>query len=426
MPAPRSPLQQALARGFVPGGDLHKELEGLSDYAVTTEDDARALVEAVGRLPAPLREEEPPALSTLHVLIGLFQSVESREAFDVLRAEGVPRLLEVFDDRLASGADDPGDLLFLLKVAAMYRVEAVVERVVSAVRRPVEPGSYMWSVIFGVFDEDHPYRLRLFHALRDPLPRGFVGVAYLDLANAVLREGHVSSHPFDTSEGKARLREFLTAADQASYAHSAAVALPFIGRPDRDGLLALAMDHPSVDVPLEAARVAGKLGSDSALRFLSRACLDPRSSKAAVAHLNELGQGGLIPAEALEADFQALSEMVVWLSHPNEFGRAPDAIDVVDTRELFWPPTGDRRDLWLVRYRFEPNEPGESAAVGVGLVGSITFALSGEAAADLPPEDLYALYCCWELQVRKDPRAPEERTVEAGRALLLKHNGAES
>jgi hypothetical protein len=423
MPAPRSPLQNALARGFVPGGDLRKELDGLGDYAVSTEDDARALVEAVGRLPVPSSDGEPPALSTLHVLIGLFQSVESREAFDVLRAEGVPRLLKVFDDRLASGAGDPGELLFLLKVAAMYRVEAVVERVVSAVRRPVEPDSLMWALIFGVFDEDHPYRLRLFHALRDPVPRGLVGVAYLDLANAVLREGHVSSHPFDTPEGKARLSEFLTAAEPASRANSATLALPFIGRPDRDGLLALATDHPCVDVALEAGRLAGKLGSDSALRFLSRACLDPRSSKAAVAHLNELGQGGLIPAEALDSDFRALSEMVVWLSHPNEFGRAPDAIDVFDTRELFWLPTGDRRDLWLVRYRFDPERPGDPAAVGVGLVGSITFALSDEATADMPPEDLYALYCCWELQVRKDPRAPEERTVQAGRALLQKHNG---
>ena len=33
-------------------------------------------------------------------------------------------------------------------------------------------------------------------------------------------------------------------------------------------------------------------------------------------------------------------------------------------------------------------------------------------------EDLYALHCVWELQSNGDPRAPEELSVEAGRALL--------
>ena len=413
-----SPLQEALARGLAPGGNLIEALDGLSDYAVAAEDDARALADAVGRLPAPARGEAAPRLSPLHVLVGLFQSVENRDAFEVLRADGVPRLLEAFDEQFASGIGDPGDLLFLLKVAGMYRVEAVVDRVVKAVRRPVEPGSYMWSVIFNTFDADHPYRLRLFHELRVPLPPDFLGVAYLDFANEILREGHVSSHPFDTPEGKARLRGFLTSDESASYAHSATAALPYIGRPERDDLIALAMDHSSSEVRLEAAWASAKLGSDSALKFLARACLDPKSAKVASTYLNDLDQGGRIPAEALEPDFQALAEMTSWLSHPNEFGRDPDAIDVFDARELDWPPTNDRRRLWLVRYRYEPDEPGKAPEVGVGIVGSITFALHGEATADLPPEDLLALYCCWELEVREDPRAPAARSVEAGRALL--------
>ena len=33
-------------------------------------------------------------------------------------------------------------------------------------------------------------------------------------------------------------------------------------------------------------------------------------------------------------------------------------------------------------------------------------------------EDAYALHCCWELEANGDPRAPDERTIEAGRAIL--------
>ena len=52
------------------------------------------------------------------------------------------------------------------------------------------------------------------------------------------------------------------------------------------------------------------------------------------------------------------------------------------------------------------------------MVGSVTFALFGEATAGMPPEDIYALHCVWELQQEGDKRAPKERTVQAGRKLL--------
>ena len=95
-----------------------------------------------------------------------------------------------------------------------------------------------------------------------------------------------------------------------------------------------------------------------------------------------------------------MAEMIQWLEYPTEFGRAPDHIEVYDHRRLFWPPTKDERDVWLFRYRYE--EEGGEPEEGVGMVGSVTFALFGEATADLPPEDIYALHCVWELQQEGD------------------------
>ena len=122
--------------------------------------------------------------------------------------------------------------------------------------------------------------------------------------------------------------------------------------------------------------------------------------------------------EELRRQVDALAEMAEWLSHPNEFGRPPDELERVDTRTLAWPPTRDTRRLWLVRYRYENPSPHGQAEEGVGLVGSVTFALFGEATCARSVDDLYGLYCAWELEVRGDPRAPEQRSSAAGRALL--------
>jgi hypothetical protein len=116
-----------------------------------------------------------------------------------------------------------------------------------------------------------------------------------------------------------------------------------------------------------------------------------------------------------------MAQMCNWLMHPMEFGAAPDEITQYDTRVLDWPPTNDRRRLWLFRYRYAPRD-GADAAEGIGLVGSVTFALFGEVTAGLPAEDVYALHCCWELQTNGDPRAPEQRTAAAGRKILAEAN----
>jgi hypothetical protein len=177
---------------------------------------------------------------------------------------------------------------------------------------------------------------------------------------------------------------------------------------------------------MEGAWASAKLGSSAGLKFLCRFCLDPNYSTTACNYLRELGKQDEIPAQANEPDFQAMAEMCSWLAHPQEFGRPPDSIVLADSREIFWPPTDDHRWVWLFKYRYESRsaDDGEEPELneGYGMVGSTTFALFGEATADLAPEDVYALHCCWEFEMNDDRRAPPERTVEAGRKLLAAEN----
>ena len=139
-------------------------------------------------------------------------------------------------------------------------------------------------------------------------------------------------------------------------------------------------------------------------------------------YLIELGAENRIPLHAKSEDFKAISEMCQWLAHPMEFGRPPHEIRQVDTRELFWPPTNDRRKLWNFLYEYPPREGKTEPDVGHGMVGSVTFALFGETKADLSAEQVYGLHCAWELECNRDARAPQKRTAEAGIQILKVHN----
>jgi hypothetical protein len=355
----------------------------------------------------------------LYHLALLFQNDAADDATRVLRDRGVPELARLFDAALALPDCPAEPLAVCCKIFALYAYEPGTERVAAAARRWPDEG--MWQVAFGLYgEENHPHGPALVERLRDPLPEGFAAVTLLDLANTLGRQKRLTGHPFDTRAGRLRLEQWLTDSDPGavSYAHSAAAALPFLSPETRTAPAALAMDHPSAGVQMEAAWASAYRGGTAGLTVLARMCEDPRHSAAARRYLDELGKGDRVPAAALDPDFQAAAQMCSWLAHPNEFGEPPTDITLYDTRELHWPPTDDRRRVWLFKYSYAGRNPDGGAEVGLGMVGSITFALFGETSADMSPEDAYGVHCCWELEVNDDPRAPRPRSATAGRNLL--------
>jgi len=415
----RTTLREGLAQG-----DLNAALAQVANSEVRTSDDAAAIAELVDAQAAQLLQETATG-SPLQAVLGLFQQVETHEAFVVLSERGLPSLRRLFD-RLIASERHSDYVLFLVKIFVLYRDQDDLPRIAQAARLPALQDRSLWSVIFESIDDAHPRRHEIIEILRDPLPRGFAGVAFLDYANSVARQESIN-HPFDSPAGRELLEAWLVDPDAGhhSYAHSAAAALPFVSEPIRSRLLALGLDHPSERVQLESAWASARLGSRAGIDYLARACLDVKVSATAVAYLEELGERNVIPARAKLPEFAAAAEMCRWLAHPMEFGRPPDEVAVVDSRTLFWPPANEPRQLWLVRYRYAGARPDGSDDVGIGMVGSITFALLGETTADMVPEDAYALHCCWELEVEHDPRAPAERSVEAGRALLRQAGNGE-
>ncbi len=202
-------------------------------------------------------------------------------------------------------------------------------------------------------------------------------MAYLDLSNAIARSGRLSSHPFDSDAGFAMLAAWLSDPDEErySYGHSAAASIPFLSPERRGKVLELADRHPDRAVQLEAAWAAAACGEARGYQTLQAACADPRYASSAMEYLRELGAEDRIPLHTGSEDFQAIAEMCDWLSHPMEFGRAPADIRQVDTRELFWPPTNDRRQLWVFRYEYPPRDGEKDPDVGYRMDGSVALRL---------------------------------------------------
>ncbi|MBL8821204.1 MAG: hypothetical protein JNJ77_01360 [Planctomycetia bacterium] len=419
-------LESALARGLAPNGDLIHELAQLSDYKVRTATSAHAICLALARLielPPEMPELPVPSRTALDWLAALFQQVETREAFDVLQLYGLPQLIRLFDERSTKL-----DLLYLLKLFALYQNRQGSERIIQGARDGLHADSRFWSIVFRQLELEHPYGELILNELSNPIPGGFIAVAYLDWINAFCLAERLDAHPFDTDSGRQLLKQYLTDSDpqRYSYAQSAAASLPFLHDASRQELLALALDHASTDVQMEGAWASAKLGSAAGVNILARLCRDPAYSKKACQYLRELDLPEAIPNDVLDPAFAAQAELVAWLAHPEEFGHPPDEIRLFDMRELYWPPTNDRRRVWLFAYRYAVDAEAEELHAnpyeqGVGMVGSITFSLLGETSPKMPPEDIYALHCCWELEFRGDARAPQVRDIRAGRQLLAQH-----
>jgi hypothetical protein len=426
-----SKLKAALERALDEPENAARYVHEVSDETVETADEARLVVRLLDQF--PLRDDayERVVGSPLHDVVCWMQMTETKAVAAVFRQHAAPRLLRVFDEGLRAlentedGFQLGGDLMFLLKAVCAYAPPGGLQRVVEAARSPLLRDGYLWSINFGMVGaDDHPWRDDLIDALRDPLPEGFAGIAFLDLANTVARTGTLPRHPFDTPQGHAQLERWLLDPDPAnySYGHSAAATIPFLGELARAKLSELAARHPDWNVRLEGAWAAAFGGDDAGIRLLQQACADPRHARSAMRYLEELGASDRIPLHTRAPDFMAIAEMCEWLAHPSEFGRAPTEIAQVDARELFWPPTDDRRQLWLFRYEYPPDEGETEASIGYGMVGSVTFALFGESTEDRSPEEVYGLHCAWELEMNQDPRAPEERSAAAGMRILATYN----
>ena len=119
-----SALTKALLAWTAKGGDLDKALPSHGDENVKTEDEADAVCAALRAFRARAQTSvKPPLTSPLHTLTALFQQVEDERAFARLKQAGLPQLRLCVEDALHGKGGREEDILFILKILAMYQEE---------------------------------------------------------------------------------------------------------------------------------------------------------------------------------------------------------------------------------------------------------------------------------------------------------------
>lgn len=255
----------------------------------------------------------------------------------------------------------------------------------------------------------------LFPDLLDRIVEPSLAAPILDLAGFLLRSGRVVSHPAADRIGTlnkllgavadrlARFEEdprsFGTDVDQVQAILGEAVALAvslcdavgLIGDASSIGELNKAAELRHRRVQCEAAGALARLGEGVGIQHLIALAAEPSARLRAIAYADELGISDEIDDQYREPNAIAEAEIALYLSQPQQMGVPPTSVEVVDSRRILWPSYHDPVDVFLVRFEYAF---GDRQYSNVAVAGPTTFALSADV-ADLPPEDIYAIYAGW-------------------------------
>jgi hypothetical protein len=413
-----------LDRWHKKGGRLADVLEKADpdDAVPHTESDVAAVAQTVERITAK-KEFKPEATADVAVLAELRDLIDDDDLLEAFDAQVPPSLIRWAQERLkqAGGFDEKEGSLFvtLLESLAKTHGQAAADLVVHAARQGIAPESHHWDGVFRAFDEDHPQTGRVWSAFAENPPQGYIGVLLLDAANQLFLDDWQGTHPFDSTQGVARLKSWLqsTKEDDHTYAHSAALGAAFVDTKQRGELIALALKHPDKSVRLEGAWSDVKSGGAQGLAFLKQACLEVHQSERAQDYLAELNHKDAIPKEALEPAFAAQAAMSRWLQHPNELGAEPLSIEVYHHKKLFWPPTNDQRDIWLIKFTHR-SENDAAPETHYGCVGAMIWSSFEDHASPPKPEELYLHHCTLELE-RDGKRTEQAAKADDAKARAL-------
>lgn len=255
----------------------------------------------------------------------------------------------------------------------------------------------------------------------------------LDLANYLYRQGRTQGHPAADrvallnhllGEVVGRLGHFeedphvfgndvdtvqATLGEAVALAVSLCDTVGLIGEQSSVGKLHQAIELKHRRVQCEAAGALARLGDELGKDRLLELTAEPSARLRAIHYLDELGFGQLVDEVHRTETATAEAEMALWLCQPQQMGVPPTAVEVVDTRRMLWPSFHDPVDVYLVRFEYNF---GERTFSNVGISGPVTFALSADV-ADLPMDDIYAIYAGWHAEHPGIVSVPADQFNEA-------------
>ncbi|MEM1228596.1 MAG: HEAT repeat domain-containing protein [Planctomycetota bacterium] len=180
-------------------------------------------------------------------------------------------------------------------------------------------------------------------------------------------------------------------AEAVALAVSLCDCVGLIGESSSIAPLRKALDLKHRRVRCEAAGALARLGDAHGRSQLLKLTSEPSARLRAIAYADELGIGEQVDDAYREPGATSEAEMALWLSQPQQMGVPPTSVEVIDSRRILWPSFTDPVDVTLVRFEYNF---GERCYSNVGLTGPAVFTFATDV-ADLPVEDIYAMYAGW-------------------------------
>lgn len=405
-----SPELRLLLADLLEGGEGDSEVADRNPR-IASEEDAIAVCAAFKQ---SLRENPQAARS----ISRLFRNVGSREAYRIFYHLGMPMVLDQVKAGVSKGEDD-SEAMNDVPLLVSYGYEPAFSLIHRLSRAPATCDSIWWTLTFPGLNLKNEDSRRWVAQLGEELPEGGAAASFLEWANQAMIEGELERHPFDSAAGRKKLMEYAsgTSEDEKESVANVAVALAFLSSPEE--LFDVMARHPDPIVRVETSWAKAKRGDARGLEELVALTGDWRLRSRACRYLEELGRAALIPDAVRTPRETALGEMAEWLMHPQELNGMPDELEILDHRELHWPPSADRRSVTLLRWKQRDRQ-------GVGMYGSVTWCFffskdMGEASV----LDLYAKHCLWEMR-EKNGKAGQAEDPATGRALLEQANPGEN
>ncbi len=253
----------------------------------------------------------------------------------------------------------------------------------------------------------------------------------LDLANYVVRSRQLSVHPgkprFDALllflGGIVRELELLEEDpkqfgssvdsiqrilfDSVSICVSLCDFMGLSNNPAAIGKLNQAIELSHRRIKTEAAFALAKLGQKSAEEMLLTLASDPLCRLRCIAYAQELGIEDRLDERWTTSLSKAESELVTWLSQNEQMGIAPQRLELVEQRTLYWPGYDAPQECFLFRFEYDL---GGAKFSNIGMAGPMTHAFA-EDLANVPIEDAFAIFAGWDVDHPDAYEVPESKLV---------------
>lgn len=381
--------------------------------------------------PETLSQSDPAIVGALLGVVHTLLLQDRSESALASISDLKPAAIEQIDQALPEQASNRHLLLHLLTLA---RTRESLQTLVGILKqRPPADWMNAAQMLSPLMQYDDWPIDAVFPEALECLSEPALAASLLDLANFLVRRERIERHP--AAEILPALNELLgqvasrlgffeenprafgddvqtvqnRLAESVALAVSLCDALALIGDESSIGKLNQTVELRHRRVQCEAAGALAKLGDEAGRKRLMELANDPAARLRAIAYADELGFGEEIDSAFRTPNATAEAEMALWLSQPHQAGVPPTNVEVVASRRMLWPSFDDPVDVTLVRFEYNL---GDRAYSNIGMTGPATYTLGCDL-ADLPVEDIFAIYAGWHAEHPDIFTVPREAMNEA-------------